>query len=140
MAKVRIHDSADIKWKVIEEAFPPEMLGKLQPALVKSRISTHEPGTANEPQLGEADYLPGACVDVHSHGDDEIIYVVSGSMMLGNRELPMGSSIFIAANTLYGFSAGSEGVRIAIFRTRGGGGSLSKEEHLARRSAMAASN
>ncbi len=36
-------------------------------------------------------------------------------MILGNRELGPGSSVYIGADTLYGFSAGDQGLRILIF-------------------------
>ena len=125
MARVQIHDSKDLTWKKIRESFPPDTLSTVEESVLESRVSIHELGSADEPQLTEAEYLPHALIGVHSHGEDEIIYVVAGSMVLGNRELKLGSSLFIAAGTLYGFSAGNDGVRLAIFRVRGDGHSAS---------------
>jgi quercetin dioxygenase-like cupin family protein len=82
--------------------------------------------------------MPGANIAVHSHSEDEIIYVAAGSMIVGKHELKAGSSMFVAANTLYGFSAGPEGLRMAVFRVRGDDHSMTKDEYLADKKAKAA--
>ncbi|RYE40126.1 MAG: hypothetical protein EOP21_09865, partial [Hyphomicrobiales bacterium] len=55
-------------------------------------------------------------VAVHSHSEDEIIFVVSGEIRLGRKLYPEGTAIAIAADTLYSFTAGPEGMRFINFR------------------------
>ncbi len=53
---------------------------------------------------------------VHSHSEDEIIFVTAGAMRLGARLVGPGTALAIAADTLYGFSAGPEGLSFVNFR------------------------
>lgn len=55
-------------------------------------------------------------VGVHSHSEDEIIFVVSGDIRLGRKLYPEGTAIAIAADTLYSFTAGPNGMRFINFR------------------------
>jgi len=49
---------------------------------------------------------------VHSHSEDEVIFVHSGSVRLGNRVYGPGTALAVAANTKYGFfRAGRSWVR-----------------------------
>jgi hypothetical protein len=54
----------------------------------------------------------------HLHTEDEIIFVVKGSMSVGRRQLPVGSALAIDANTVYGFSAGEGGLTFVNFRAQ----------------------
>ena len=67
----------------------------------------------HENDFGEA----GGEVAVHSHSEDEVIFVRAGSMRLGSRLHGPGTAIAIAANTKYGFTAGPEGLSILNFRS-----------------------
>ena len=53
---------------------------------------------------------------IHSHSEDEIIFVTDGQIRLGGRLCGPGTALAIAANTLYGFTAGPEGLRFVNFR------------------------
>ena len=53
---------------------------------------------------------------IHSHSEDEIIFVTAGAMRLGNRLVGPGTAIAIAADTLYSFTAGPEGLSFVNFR------------------------
>ena len=66
----------------------------------------------HENDFYKADYE----VAVHSHTEDEIIFVRAGSMRLGNKLYGPGTSLAIAANTKYGFKAGPEGLSFVNFR------------------------
>jgi len=68
----------------------------------------------HENDFYKADYE----VPVHSHTEDEIIFVRAGSMKLGNRLLGPGTTLAIAANTKYGFKAGPEGLSFVNFRAK----------------------
>lgn len=55
-------------------------------------------------------------VGVHSHSEDEIIFVVSGAIRLGRKLFPAGTAIAIPAETLYSFTAGPDGLAFVNFR------------------------
>jgi hypothetical protein len=67
--------------------------------------------------LHENDY-PDANVEtaVHSHSEDEVIFVRAGSIRLGNRIHGPGTALAIAANTKYGFFSGRDGLSLVNFR------------------------
>ena len=58
---------------------------------------------------------------VHSHTEDEIIFVTDGEIRLGTRIYGPGTALAIAANTFYGFTAGPAGLRFVNFRARAPG-------------------
>jgi hypothetical protein len=53
---------------------------------------------------------------IHSHEENEIIFVTGGEMRLGNRSAGPGTAIAIAAGTLYGFLPGPAGLTFVNFR------------------------
>ena len=66
------------------------------------------PGRAIAPTDDEA--------GVHSHSEDEIIFVIDGEICLGKKLHGAGTALAIAANTLYSFTAGPEGLHFVNFR------------------------
>lgn len=67
--------------------------------------------------LHENDYRgAGDETGVHSHSEDEVIFVVDGTIKLGNRLSGPGTAIAVAANTKYGVAAGPGGMRFINFR------------------------
>lgn len=55
---------------------------------------------------------------VHAHTEDEIIFVTAGQIRLGNRLLGPGTALAVAANTLYTFTAGPDGLSFINFRAQ----------------------
>lgn len=53
---------------------------------------------------------------VHSHSEDEVIFVHSGSIRLGKRIYGPGTALAIAADTKYGFFSGPDGLGFVNFR------------------------
>ncbi len=53
---------------------------------------------------------------IHSHSEDEIIFVTAGEIRLGNRLHGPGTALAIAADTLYSFTAGPAGLSFVNFR------------------------
>lgn len=53
---------------------------------------------------------------VHSHSEDEIIFVTAGEMSLGHKLYGPGTALAIAADTLYSFSPGPSGLSFVNFR------------------------
>lgn len=65
----------------------------------------------------EAPMPEEAARGVHSHSEDEIIVVLDGSMRLGRRLVGPGTALAIAANTLYSFTPGPDGLSFINFRS-----------------------
>jgi hypothetical protein len=53
---------------------------------------------------------------VHSHSEDEVIFVTGGHMRLGNRLYGPGTALAIAAETFYSFAVGPDGLKFINFR------------------------
>ena len=119
MAETRFHGSSSLEWQRLGDLYPPEMQGGLSTAHAESAICTHEPGLDGSLHLQEYKWLPNADVNLHAHDEPEIIYIIEGSLKVGNRTLDAGSSVFIGADTLYAFKAGDEGCRLLIFMATG---------------------
>jgi len=62
------------------------------------------------------EFKPGETVGRHSHTEDEIIFVVNGTMKVGRRNLPQGTALAIDADTVYTFTAGGDGLEFVNFR------------------------
>lgn len=59
---------------------------------------------------------PGDQRGVHSHSEDEIIFVTDGAIRLGAKLYGPGTAVAIAADTLYSFTSGPEGLSFVNFR------------------------
>ena len=55
-------------------------------------------------------------VETHSHTVDEVIYIVEGSLTLGDRTCGPGTVLAIEKDTEYSFTVGQEGVRFLNIR------------------------
>ena len=53
---------------------------------------------------------------IHSHSENEIIFVVDGGMRLGTRLYGPGTALAILADTLYSFTPGPDGLKFINFR------------------------
>ncbi|CAN7544662.1 hypothetical protein LJR219_003897 [Phenylobacterium sp. LjRoot219] len=64
------------------------------------------------------DEPPGAGGEkgVHSHSEDEVIFVTAGQMRLGARLYGPGAAVAIPAETLYSFGVGPDGLSFVNFR------------------------
>jgi hypothetical protein len=117
-SKIRVHDSASMNWQTIRERCPEVYWDQLSKSELDSMQCSHEPGDEQTLQLFETKLLPGSEPHVHAHDEDEIIYVVGGSLIAGARELMPGSSLFVKGRTLYSFMAGPDGLHFLNFRPR----------------------
>lgn len=67
--------------------------------------------------LHENDFYVGdSPVAVHSHSEDEIIFVRDGGLRVGSRHYGPGAALAIAAHTKYGFQVGPAGLSFVNFR------------------------
>lgn len=53
---------------------------------------------------------------IHSHSEDEIIFITAGTMRLGARLVGPGTALAIARDTFYSFTPGPEGLSFINFR------------------------
>lgn len=142
MGTVRVVDTATTEWEGSNQAKTQAMLArgiKFTPEELAGKSRQHHAGSETEAELVEVTFGPDTTVHPHVHLCDEIIYVISGQLILGSRVLEPGSSVFIGAKTLYSFRTGPEGVHFVNFRPRSGAGYLSKDEFMAERKSSSAS-
>jgi mannose-6-phosphate isomerase-like protein (cupin superfamily) len=119
MAKVRITTPEKQPWQVAGLRAETEAARAIMPdGGPASAYKIREPGTDKAPQLVELRMHPHEEVELHCHDEDEIMYVLSGEMLIGSRTVGPGASIFIGGGVFYGFKAGPEGVHFLNFRAR----------------------
>lgn len=76
------------------------------------------PGDDGYPELFELEVAPDTVTAAHAHAEDEIIYVLAGSLRFGATEYAAGSSVLVPKNTLYQFRAGGDGCTYLNFRVQ----------------------
>lgn len=126
-----------MEWIPVRDVLNEQQRSSCSEGELNSTVYFHEPGTDQEPQLFEVKFPPDTVVHVHAHLRDEIIDVLGGEMLAGNRSLLPGSTVFVAAETLYGFTAGRDGLTILNFRAVADKSLLTPEQHKALRSSAA---
>lgn len=117
-AKVRVKDGATRQFTKIRDALKPEDHRNFAEKDLESSFFSIEKGGEDALEVTEIHYVPGAVIDPHSHSEDELIYVLEGSLCVNNRALGKGSSLFIAKETVYAFHAGDNGLKMLTFRPR----------------------
>ena len=131
---VRVIDVGDVAWMAPKEGQSGELFEVLDEEECSKARFLH-PGGESELYLHEARTPPDTEILPHVHRTDEIIYVTEGEMHLGARVLRPGSSVYIPANTLYGFKAGPQGLTFLNFRAVRDTSHVMKDEFLAERAA-----
>lgn len=133
MARIRIQTEEKLEWVMAKDR-PRGSIeqSELREGELTVGVRIREPGTASSSQLLELRYEPNAEIQLHAHDEDEIIFVREGEILLGNNVYGPGTSIFVAGHTLYGFSAGPNGLQILNFRPRQDFTFVTKKEFLAR--------
>ena len=117
MPRVRLTTQDQQPWVVSgQRSLSDEERGKLRQGELTSEFRIREPGSGEHPQLVELRYQPGAEISIHSHDEDEILYVLDGEMRINNRSVGPGACLTIPGGTFYGFRAGPQGLRILNFR------------------------
>ena len=73
-----------------------------------------------DPEKGPWIYInsmePNSAAEPHSHTEDEVIYIIEGSLTVGDRTCGPGTVISMERGTEYGFTVGQEGVRFLNIR------------------------
>jgi quercetin dioxygenase-like cupin family protein len=121
MTKIRFHDERrfiSLKDMLIQKLGPGADFSRYADEALRSEVLVFEEGDESTPQFSEAHVLPLSVAELHSHDEDEIMYILEGEVLFGKRSLKQGSAIFIEAKTPYGFRVGEAGARILVFRPR----------------------
>jgi hypothetical protein len=63
------------------------------------------------PQAQIIEFEPGAAQATHSHGDDELLFVLEGELHLGDSVHGPGTAVFIEKHSNYAPSAGPQGLK-----------------------------
>ena len=61
-------------------------------------------------------FEPGFATELHSHSEDEVMYVLEGEMRMDDQVMGPQSILLIRKNSEYKFTAGDEGVRFLNIR------------------------
>ena len=61
-------------------------------------------------------FEPGFATELHSHSEDEVMYVLEGEMRMDDQVMGPESILLIRKNSEYKFTAGDEGVRFLNIR------------------------
>lgn len=78
------------------------------PGLKFKRLLPHVPAA---PNLQRTHYHPGHHEPPHSHPEDEIIFVLEGTIHFGRTQLGFGDAIFVPKNTTYSLHTGESGAQ-----------------------------
>jgi hypothetical protein len=71
----------------------------------------------HENSMPARDYTPEDMArGIHSHSEDEVIFITGGEMRFGTQVLPPGAALAISANAFYGFGVGPKGLSFVNFR------------------------
>jgi len=118
MAKVRITTPDQRPWQQSGERAASDLSNVVMPhGGPASAYKIREPGSDTDPQLVELRFHPGEVVELHCHDEAEIMYILSGAMVLGNRMVGPGACVYVDGGVFYSFTAGSEGVHFLNFRS-----------------------
>lgn len=101
---------------------PADVVARISPEeevrLAAIEIGIYFPGSETDLQLFEIRCAPNTPIYPHAHLEDEIVYVLEGTLHFGRRMVGPGSAVGVTGLTTYGFTAGPQGCRFLNFRSR----------------------
>lgn len=115
---IRVHHESQLSWRKMGDIPMGWMRDHIDPTELEGHLSFHEPGDTATMQLMEMRLNPHTKIAPHSHDDDEIFFVVEGSLRWQGKELGAGGSLYIPAGTEYSFATGDAPARLLNFRAR----------------------
>jgi len=108
MGRIYVNSEQDVPWA------DSVRHGTGEAAKVRNKILGDE---EIGPWVRVVDYAPGYDFAKHSHDQDEVIYVLSGTAEVEGETYRPGTVIYIEKNTPYGpLKAGPEGFRFLLVR------------------------
>jgi quercetin dioxygenase-like cupin family protein len=128
MGKIVVRSATELPQSRASDRMTPEQLAKYSDGEARSLRRNFFPADDEGLQLFEITLDPDADVQSHAHSESEIIYVTQGELRLGAQVAGPGAAIFVEAETLYGFKAGSQGATFLNFRPNTGAQYIFKDE------------
>ena len=96
---------------------PDSTPGQSPEGMPEVTIRSIFPGADGMPEVFVVTRAPGFVGPVHSHSQDEVIYVLEGDMTVGDYSCPKGTAIFVERDTMYGpLRSGPRGVTFLNIR------------------------
>ena len=115
---IRVHHPEQLIWRKMDDIPMGWMREHIDRTELEGELSFHEAGDATTMQLMEMRLNPHTLMAPHSHDEDEIYFIIAGSLNWEDKTLAAGGSLYIPAGTIYSFRTGSEPARLLNFRAR----------------------
>lgn len=115
---IRVHRPDQLAWRKMADIEMGWMRAHIDPTELEGSLTFHEPGDAAEMQLMEMRLNPHTIIAPHAHDEDEIFFIVEGSLHWEDKTLTAGGSLYIPSGTTYSFQTGPEPARLLNFRAR----------------------
>ena len=105
MSQVRVIRDADMAWQEPPDAWP----GKAKPGEPSVSHKTVLRAGPDRPNMQRVRYDPNRFEPPHSHPEDEVIYMLSGTLAFGDQILCNGDVLFVPKDARYSLRAGEAG-------------------------------
>ncbi|HUD30959.1 MAG TPA: cupin domain-containing protein [Novosphingobium sp.] len=115
---IRVNHPEKLEWRKMGNIQMGWMREHIHPTELEGHLSFHEAGLDGAMQLMEMRLNPDTLIAPHSHDEDEIFFVVTGSLCWEDKVLAKGGSLYIPAGTDYSFRTGSDTAIVLNFRAR----------------------
>jgi quercetin dioxygenase-like cupin family protein len=89
---------------------PAQWAGKVGEGEPSLRFKRLMPSESGRPNMQRTQYEPHHHEPPHSHPEDEVLFVLAGTVNFGREELTAGDSLFIPRDTRYSLRTGETGV------------------------------
>jgi hypothetical protein len=104
---VNIIDIEGLGWSSVDSAWA----GKAPDSQPGVRFKPFAIGDGPVPRGQLVEYEVGHFEDAHSHGEDEILFLLSGQLSIDEKQLSPGTLVYIEGGTIYGPLRSQEGCR-----------------------------
>jgi quercetin dioxygenase-like cupin family protein len=105
MGKIMIIRDADADWNDVS----PEWKAKAEPDNPGLKFKRLLPTAEGMPNMQRTIYEPHHLEAPHAHPEDEILYLLGGTILAGTQSLTAGDALYVARDTTYTLKAGAEG-------------------------------
>ncbi|PLK27012.1 cupin domain-containing protein [Novosphingobium sp. TH158] len=106
MPKIVLMRDAESEWEQVDGDWKAKY-AKGDASLRFKRLMRH--GMAGMPNVQRTEYMPHHHEPPHSHPEDEVIFVLSGTLFHGRDRLGFGDAIYVARDTTYSLRTEEEG-------------------------------
>jgi quercetin dioxygenase-like cupin family protein len=88
----------------------PSWAGKAKEGEPSLRFKRLMPSTSGRPNMQRTQYEPHHIEPLHSHPEDEVLFILAGKVSFGREELGAGDALFIPRDHRYTLRTGETGV------------------------------